>query len=144
MKAEEISAKLVERGLKVTPQRIAVMGAVIKLNNHPSAENVMDYIRKNHPNIAVATVYKILDALAGNGLIRKVMSENGIMRYDGIIENHHHIYCSDSDRITDYRDDELNEILEQYFRGGKISDFIIEDIKVQITGRYLNKNKSIT
>lgn len=139
MKAEEISAKLVERGLKVTPQRIAVMGAVIKLNNHPSAENVMDYIRKNHPNIAVATVYKILDALAGNGLIRKVMSENGIMRYDGIIENHHHLYCSDSDRIADYKDDELNEMLEQYFKGRKISDFIIEDIKVQIIGRYLNK-----
>lgn len=144
MNVEEISTKLVERGLKVTPQRIAVLGAVIKLNNHPSAENVIDYIRKNHPNIAVATVYKILDTLAGNDLIRKVMSENGIMRYDGMIENHHHIYCSGSDRITDYRDDELTEMLEQYFREKKISDFIIEDIKVLIIGRYMNNNKPIT
>ncbi len=139
MKVEEISAKLVEKGLKVTPQRIAVLGAVIKLDNHPSAENIMDYIRQNHPNIAVATVYKILDTLAGNGLIMKVMSENGIMRYDGIIENHHHIYCSDSDRITDYRDDALNEMLEQYFRGKNIADFKIEDIRVQVIGRYLKK-----
>ena len=71
MKITEIRNKLIEKGLKVTPQRIAILEAIIKLNNHPTAENIIDYIRKNHPNIATATVYKVLDALVENELIQK-------------------------------------------------------------------------
>ena len=46
MKITEIRNKLIEKGLKVTPQRIAILEAIIKLNNHPTAENIIDYIRK--------------------------------------------------------------------------------------------------
>jgi len=136
MKVAEISSKLVEKGLKVTPQRIAILAAIIKLNNHPTAENIIEYIRKNHPNISVATVYKVLDALVENKLVKKVKTEKDFMRYDAIVESHHHIYCSDSDSIEDYFDNELNELLEKYFDKKKIPDFKIEDIKLQIIGKY--------
>jgi Fur family transcriptional regulator, peroxide stress response regulator len=136
MNAGEISSRLYEKGLKVTPQRIAIFEAILKLNNHPTAENIIEYIRKNHPNISVATVYKVLDVLVENGLIKKVKTENDIMRYDAIMESHHHIYCSDSDKIEDYMDDDLNKILENYFSEKKIPHFQIEDIKLQIIGKY--------
>jgi Fur family transcriptional regulator, peroxide stress response regulator len=136
MKAEELSTRLVEKGLKVTPQRMAIFEAIIMLNNHPTAENIVDYIRKNHPNIAVATVYKVLDALVENQLIKKVTTEKDVMRYDAIIESHHHIYCSDSDRIEDYFDDDLNELLKSYFRKKQLPGFTIEDLKLQIIGRF--------
>jgi len=139
MKREEISKKLVEKGLKVTPQRIAVLSAIIKLNNHPTAENIIDFIRKSNPHIATATVYKVLDALSENGLIKRVKTEKDIMRYDAIIESHHHLYCSLSDRIEDYNDEELNKMLETYFVKKGIPDFQIEDIKLQIVGKFLNK-----
>ncbi len=119
MIAEEISSKLVEKGLKVTPQRIAIYEAIITLSNHPTAENIIEYIRKNHPNISVATVYKVFEVLVENELIKKVKTEKDIMRYDAIMESHHHIYCSDSDRIEDYIDDELNKLLEKYFEKRK-------------------------
>jgi Fur family transcriptional regulator, peroxide stress response regulator len=136
MNVGEISSRLYEKGLKVTPQRIAIFEAILKLNNHPTAENIIEYIRKNHPNISVATVYKVLDVLVENGMIKKVKTENDIMRYDAIMESHHHIYCSDSDRIEDYMDNELNEMLETYFSEKKIPHFQIEDIKLQIIGKY--------
>jgi Fur family peroxide stress response transcriptional regulator len=139
MKTEDISNKLAVKGLKVTPQRIAILEAIMKLANHPTAENIIEYIRKNHPNISVATVYKVLDALIKNDLIKKVKTEKEIMRYDAIMESHHHIYCSDSDRIEDYVDNELNEMLERYFRQNKIPDFSIEDIRLQIIGKYKNQ-----
>jgi Fur family transcriptional regulator, peroxide stress response regulator len=141
MKAEEISARLIEKGLKVTPQRIAIFEAIIKLNNHPTAENIIDYIRKNHPNISVATVYKVLDTLVEKRLIKKVKTEKDIMRYDAVMESHHHIYCSDSDRIEDYKDLALNELLERYFEKNKIPGFKIEDIKLQIIGKYRIQKK---
>jgi len=115
---------------------MAILEAIIMLNNHPTAENIVEYIHKNHPNIAVATVYKVLDVLAENQLIRKVKTEKDIMRYDAVAESHHHIYCSDSDRIEDYFDNELNVLLESYFIEKQIPGFAIEDIKLQIIGRF--------
>lgn len=137
MKGGDISVKLIEKGLKVTPQRIAILEAIIKLNNHPTAENIVEFIRQNHPNISVATVYKVLDAFVENQLIKRVTTEKDVMRYDAIMEKHHHIYCSDSDRIEDFVDEELNELLSKYFENKQIHGFKIEDIKLQIIGKYL-------
>ena len=58
--------KLKEKGLKVTPQRVAIYEAIVNLKNHPTAENVIEYIKLNHPNISVGTVYKVLDSLVEN------------------------------------------------------------------------------
>ncbi len=139
MKSGEIREKLIEKGLKVTPQRIAILEAIVKLNNHPTADNIIDYIRKNHPNIATATVYKVLDALVENGLINKVKTEKDIMRYDAFLEKHHHLYISDSDRIVDYLDEELNQLLAKHFKKKRIPGFKIEDIKLQIIGTFTDK-----
>ena len=136
MRVSEIRSKLIEKGLKVTPQRVAILEAIITLNNHPTAENIIDFIRKNHPNIATATVYKVLDIMVENKLIKKVKTDRDIMRYDAIMTNHHHLYSSDSDRIEDYIDDELNTMIEDYFKQKKISGFQIEDIKLQIIGKF--------
>jgi len=54
---------LIQSGLKITPQRLAVLEAIIRLNNHPTADNIIDHIKQNHPNIAVGTVYKTLETL---------------------------------------------------------------------------------
>jgi Fur family peroxide stress response transcriptional regulator len=137
----EIRSKLAEKGLKITPQRIAILEAITELHSHPTAENIIEYIRKTHPNIATATVYKVLDALSGNGLIKKVKTDRDIMRYDAITENHHHLYCAETDRIEDYFDIELNEIIEDYFNKKKIPDFKIEDVKLQIIGKFIKPKK---
>ena len=63
------------------------------------------------------------------------------MRYDGVMERHHHLYCSKSDRIDDYRDDELDTMLENYFRKKKIPGFRIDEIKLQINGRFVPDKK---
>lgn len=136
MKVAEITQWLTNKKLKVTPQRVAILEAIISLNNHPTADTIIEFIRKKNPNIAVATVYKVLDVLIENGLIYKVKTETGQMRYEAVTENHHHIYCSDSDRIEDYFDEELNQLLDNYFRNKKIPGFDIEDIKLQIIGKY--------
>jgi Fur family peroxide stress response transcriptional regulator len=135
MKVEDYRNKLSEKMLKVTPQRIAILEAILKLNNHPTAENIIDYIRKNHPNIATATVYKVLDTFVSNGLIKRVQTERDIMRYDAVLESHHHIYFTDSDKIEDYKDEEFNRLLEEYFTKKRIPDFKIEDLKLQIIGK---------
>jgi len=133
---EKIRNKLSEKGLKVTPQRVSILEAVYNSNNHPTADNIIELIHKSHPNIATGTVYKVLDTLVENQLIKKVKTDRDVMRYDGIIETHHHLYCSTSDLIEDYTDKELDELLKEYFKSKKFTGFKIEEIVLQIRGTF--------
>lgn len=135
----EIRNKLSEKGLKVTPQRLTILGAIYKLGSHPTADNIIEYIRQDNPNIASGTVYKVLDTLIENKLIKKVNTEKGIMRYDGIMENHHHLYCTENDVIEDYTDEELDNLLQKYFKNHKIKGFNISEIALQIKGTFKNR-----
>jgi len=131
--------QLKEKGLKVTPQRVAIYEAIVNLKNHPTAENVIEYIKANHPNISVGTVYKVLDSLVENSLLKKVKTEKDIMRYDAVLSNHHHLYCVETERIEDYEDENLNELINDYFKNKKIKNFNVQEIKLQITGKFNNK-----
>jgi len=132
----DIGLKIKEKRLKVTPQRIAVLESVFKLDNHPTAENIIDFIHKNHPNIATGTVYKVLDTLIENNLVKRVRTERDVMRYDGVLEHHHHLYCVECDLIEDYVDEELNDILTNYFKNKKIEGFEMKDFVLQINGTF--------
>ena len=135
MNFKEIKNKLVEKNLKVTPQRVAILEAIVDLGNHPTADQIIEFIHKNHPNISSATVYKVLDTFVWSGLVNRVVTERNIMRYDAVMESHHHLYYSDSDKIEDYKDDELSRLLADYFRTKNIPGFKIEDLKLQIIGK---------
>jgi Fur family peroxide stress response transcriptional regulator len=139
MKKEKHGVDLKDSNLKVTPQRIAVLEALNNLKQHPTADKIKEYVVKNHPNIAVGTIYKTLETFVEKGLVKKVKTEQDVMRYDAILDKHHHLYCEDTDRIEDFFDDQLNVMLEEYFKKKKIPNFKVKDIKLQIIGTFNNK-----
>jgi len=136
MKKEEIKNKLSEKGLKVTPQRMFILEAIHTLNNHPTAENIIDYIKDVHPHIATGTVYKVLKVLVENELIKKVKTETDKMRYDANVESHHHLHDMESDVIKDYYDEELDQLLREHFNNKNMPGFNIEEIVLQINGKF--------
>jgi len=142
MKREEHSIDLKDSNLKVTPQRIAVLEALNKLKDHPTADKIKEYVVKNHPNIAVGTIYKTLETFVEKGLVKKVKTEQDVMRYDSILDKHHHLYCEDTERIEDFFDDKLNAMLEDYFKKKKIPNFKVKDIKLQIIGTFNTKKNN--
>lgn len=133
---KDIRDTFTEKGLKITPQRIVILEAIYKLDNHPTVEDILTYIRKDNPNIATGTVYKVLDTLVENDIIKRVKTDKDITRYDGVIEKHHHLYCSECDLIEDYEDDELDELLRNHFKNKNIEGFTMEDIVLQIRGTF--------
>jgi Fur family transcriptional regulator, peroxide stress response regulator len=141
MNIESLKIKLRDKGLKATPKRLSILEAIIELKNHPTAEEIIKYIRKQNQNIATATVYKALDIMVARKVIIKVNTEKQIIRYDAILEPHHHLYSVESGIIKDYKNEEINRILEKYFKKNKIQDFDIEEIKLQIIGKFRNTEK---
>ncbi|MBM4170714.1 MAG: transcriptional repressor [Ignavibacteria bacterium] len=139
MKKENYVINLKNSELKVTPQRTAVLEALNNLKNHPTTDNIKEYVVKNHPYIAVGTIYKTLETFVKKGLVKKVKTEEDVMRYDSILDKHHHLYCEDTDHIEDFYDDKLNELLEKYFLKKNIPNFKVKDIRLQIIGTFKNK-----
>jgi len=134
-----IRDNLIGSGLKVTPQRMAVLEALKTLKTHPTADEIREFIRINHPNVAVGTVYKILETFVEKGIIRKVKTDRDVMRYDAILDHHHHLYCYESDRIEDYSDEALNALIHEHFEKSRISGFEIQDIRLQIIGKFTTR-----
>ncbi len=136
MNDDHITRRLKQKGLRVTPQRTAVLEALEQMDNHPTADQITGYVRKRHPSIATGTVYNILDTFLQLGIVNRVKTDKDTIRYDARKERHHHLYCSESGKIADYTDPELDRLLERHFKKKKIGDFDITGITTQISGRF--------
>ncbi len=130
---------LTDKGLKVTPQRVAVLEVLHEIRNHPSAEQVRQQLHLRHPNIAIGTIYNILETFCEYGIIKKIKTDSDYVRYDVEMERHHHIYCESCNSIENYFDPELDELISSYFKYKKIPNFQIKDFNLQIVGNYTNE-----
>lgn len=139
MEKEKISQLLKNANLRITPQRMAVLEAFFTIKNHPNAEKIIQYVQKENSNIAVGTIYKVIDILVQKEIISLVKTDKGTMRYDEVREHHHHLVSETSDKIEDYYDEELDKLLLEYFSKKKIDNFSIEKIKLEITGDFNNR-----
>jgi Fur family peroxide stress response transcriptional regulator len=133
---QEIAEKLTQSGLKVTPQRIAVMQALMKFHHHPTAEEIFREVSQNIPGLSQTTVYNTLDVFVKKGIAQRIATDAGVMRYDVIAEAHHHLYCLGTARVEDYFDPELDKLLRDYFEKKKINGFRPIDIKLHLTGEF--------
>jgi Fe2+ or Zn2+ uptake regulation protein len=96
-----IDEVLRERGLKVTPQRLAVHRAVSQSVGHPDAEEIWASVRAELPSISLRTVYEVLHTLADLGEIREVDLATGSSRFDPTTSDHHHIVCTSCGAVAD-------------------------------------------
>ncbi|MBD8488046.1 transcriptional repressor [Echinicola sp. CAU 1574] len=134
MNIEAVKNKIVEGGLKFTHQRMVIYEAVSSTHNHPTAEWVFEQIKENNPSISLGTVYKTLDTFVNAQIIQKFVDNNGVMRFDAILEAHSHLYDKETNEIRDYQNKELETLIKGFFEKNKIKDFEVEDISVVIKG----------
>ncbi len=93
-KKESIIAKLREKGVKVTPQRIAIIDYLEEFKNHPTAEDIYLAIIKNYPTISFATVYNTLDKLEEiDEIVKLKITDDNKVNYEYDYHPHHHFFC---------------------------------------------------
>lgn len=99
--ADRVVQALKSKALRVTPQRFAVYANLLERTDHPTAEQILSDLNQTAPTSSQATVYSSLQALREVGLVREVLLESGICRYDAHVAPHHHFRCRICGAIED-------------------------------------------
>ncbi|MEB3209836.1 MAG: Fur family transcriptional regulator [Leptolyngbyaceae bacterium] len=110
LQSEEIVQILKSKRLRVTPQRFAVYANLLGRCDHPTAEQILTDLNQDAPTSSQATIYSSLQALQDVGLIREVLLEEGVCRYDANVERHHHFRCSSCGVIEDIPWEKFSQI----------------------------------
>ena len=108
----EFDARCRERGIALTPQRLAVIQALLASESHPSADEICAAVRRTHPHVSLATVHRILEQFCEAGEARKVTLLHDLARYDGNVEPHHHVLCVRCRRVHDIEMPEVDKLLD--------------------------------
>ncbi len=87
--------------LKYSRQREAIKAFLASRSDHPTADMVYTYIRKDFPNISLGTVYRNLSLLAELGEILKLSCGDGADHFDACTLPHHHFYCKQCHNVID-------------------------------------------
>jgi len=125
------------RGVRVTPQRLAVYRALAEDPGHPTAEALYARLRERMPALSQATVYRTLEFLESENLIRRVSATEAIGRFDANLEPHQHLVC----RVCgDLSDVSLPELARPALP--VISGFTVEELDIRLVGRCRNCSRS--
>jgi Fur family ferric uptake transcriptional regulator len=87
--------------LRRTEQRSVILEELRLSSDHPGADEIYRRVRRRLPRISLGTVYRNLERLASQGLIRKLDYGGGQRHFDGQSRPHGHFRCSRCGRIED-------------------------------------------
>lgn len=120
--ADQIVQMLKSKKLRVTPQRFAVYANLMARTDHPTAEQILQDLNQEAPQSSQATVYSSLQALQDAGLVREVLLEEGVCRYDANVQPHHHFRCRCCGVIEDIAWEQVHTIQLNQLRPGLTVD----------------------
>ena len=90
------------KGLRVTPQREAILECLLSTGEHPSARQVWESAKKRVPGISLSTVYSSLAELSRLGFIKELEFNGMENRFEGNLAHHINLICTRCGKISDY------------------------------------------
>ena len=112
MSLERFINNLHKRGLKATPQRIALYEIMNNTKKHPTVEEVYKIMRKKFSNVSLTTIYKNLELFKELDLVQELEYDNK-SRYDPNTSPHINIICPKCDEIIDYESVKIKDFITQ-------------------------------
>ena len=111
---DNFKATLRKMGLKITPQRIIIFEEVIKDKGHRESEEIYLAIKNSSIYVSRATIYRTLDILVQNHIIRKLDLGDGRFRYESKLDNlhHDHLICDKCGKIVEFLNPKIEKLQE--------------------------------
>jgi Fur family transcriptional regulator, peroxide stress response regulator len=110
-----------KKGYKATPQRIAICRFVLSSRDHPTAQKIYAEVKKIHPTVSLATVYKTLQVLQELNLLQELSFPNSQARFDSYMKPHINLICSQCGDIKDLDDGITQDLIQKVTKTAKFT-----------------------
>ena len=129
---EEMLRAIKTGGMRLTPQRSAVVRMLAFSTEHPTAERIHAAVKADFPMTSLATVYKTVALLKQLGQVAELCFGDGTRRYDAARPfPHPHLICTRCGRVVDGRPAPLRRLAGELARG---TGFRIESHRLDFFG----------
>lgn len=118
-------------GVRITPQRHAILEYLIVSMSHPTADEIYKALEGKFPNMSVATVYNNLRVFKKSGLVKELTYGDSSSRFDFASSDHYHAICSGCGKIVDFHYPGLNEV-EQLAE--HVTGFSVDNHRMEVYG----------
>ena len=105
-----------DRRLNVTAQREAIVEQFLRTRDHVSIDELLLKVRKRHPKVGYATVYRTLKLLAECGVASERRFGDGLSRYelaDDASTHHDHLICIACGKIVEFEEPRIEELQDE-------------------------------
>ena len=117
--------------LKRSKQKETILRVLRSTSSHPSADWVYEQVRREIPNVSLATIYRNLRLLRDTGCIQQVDLSGEHGHFDGKTSAHYHLRCEKCGRILDL-DEPVRRSIEN--RVARKTGFTVTGHKLEVTG----------
>jgi Fur family transcriptional regulator, peroxide stress response regulator len=107
-----VNSRLVPR--RRSRQREVILRIVRETDSHPTAEWIYERARRRIPNLSLGTVYRNLSLLVEEAAIQRLMTGDGVVRYDRRLGDHAHFICTETGRVMDVEAPAMDELIELF------------------------------
>ena len=104
---------ITDHRLNTTAQREAIVEQFLRTRDHVSIDELLTKVRKRHPKVGYATVYRTLKLLVDSGLAVERQFGDGQARYEVVGDHHDHLICIRCGLILEFEDDEIERLQER-------------------------------
>jgi Fur family ferric uptake transcriptional regulator len=116
-RTEKMTVALRKAGIRVTRQRVALLSVLADANDHPDAVELHDRAKQVEPTVSLATVYRTLSVLEGEGVVQRHAFEGGGARFETTHEDHHdHILDIDTGAVIEFQSDKIEQLQDEIAR----------------------------
>ena len=116
MKCDEaFKMYLKERGLRYTPERVAVLEELMLANGHLDVEELYDRLKAKGRRVSRATIYRTLKLLIEMGYVKKLNFGERGFRYEPNLDQicHDHMICSSCGKVIEFTDPRIKELCQE-------------------------------
>ncbi|KRG10553.1 Fur family transcriptional regulator [Virgibacillus soli] len=122
---------LKETGVRITPQRHAILEFLVQSMTHPTADDIYKALEGKFPNMSVATVYNNLRVFREAGLVKELTYGDASSRFDFVTSDHYHAICEHCGKIVDFHYPGLDDV-EQL--AAHVTGFEVDSHRMEIYG----------
>jgi Fur family peroxide stress response transcriptional regulator len=130
-RVEQALEKLKVSGVRMTPQRYAILHFLMQAKSHPTADDIYKALEKQYPSMSVATVYNNLKVFIESGLVKEMTFGDASSRFDADLSEHYNAICDSCGIIVDFEHPPMDDV---ELTAADATGFVVHGHRLEVRG----------